>query len=74
MMKIVNIEEENYLSLVNNLRNFNETFKISVTYDNIKNKNKKQWFAFSLENTFFFGKTNGGQIDPQAFLGLNDFF
>ena len=67
MMKIVNIEEENYLSLVNNLRNFNETFKISVTYDNIKNKNKKQWFAFSLENTFFLEKQMGVKLIPKHF-------
>ena len=66
-MKIVNIEEENYLSLLNNLRNFNETFKISVTYDNIKNKNKKQWFAFSLENTFFWEKQMGVKLIPKHF-------
>ena len=66
-MKIVNIEEENYLSLVNNLRNFNETFKISVTYDNIENKKKKQWLAFSLENTFLGKNQMGVKLIPRHF-------
>ena len=39
LIKIVNTDGENlYFLLLNNLRNSNEIFREAVTYDNIKNK------------------------------------
>ena len=38
-------------------------------------KQKKKAVVSILFRKYIFGeKPNGGQIDPQAFLGLNDFF
>ena len=61
-MKVANIEQRKCSYLLNELRNFNETFRKDMTYDNIKSHKKVT-----------FGKTKGwgGQIDtPTAVLGL----
>ena len=53
------------------MRNFNETFRKDVNYDNIKIP-KKQGFKVSSEAAFF-KKPLGAQIDAPAFLGLTIF-
>ena len=46
MMKIVNMKR-NFSYLLNELRNFNETFRRDVTYDNIKSHEKPGVHPFS---------------------------
>ena len=46
MMKIVNVKR-NFSYLLNELRNFNETFRRDVTYDNIKCHKKPGLHPFS---------------------------
>ena len=63
-MKIVNIDEEIFISL-NNLRNFNEIFRREMTYDNI-NSHKKPTVSPSLWKIHFWKnhRGGGGQIYP----------
>ena len=64
-MKIVNIDEEIFISL-NNLRNFNEIFRKKMTYDNI-NSHKKTTVSPSLWEIHFWKNHRGwggGQIYP----------
>ena len=61
-MKIVNIDEEIFISL-NNLRNFNEIFRKEKTYDNI-NSHKNPTVSPSLWKTNFWKnhrKGGGGE-------------
>ena len=51
------------------MRNFSETLKKDVTYDNLT-VTKKQCFALCLEDTFLEKPQEGGDIDfPQPFYG-----
>ena len=49
-MKIVHIDRIKFSFLLNNLRNFSETFKKDVTYDNIENHKKSGLYILSVED------------------------
>ena len=73
-MKIVNIDEEIFISL-NNLRNFNEIFRKEKTYDNI-NSHKKPTVSPCLWKTNFWknhrkGGGGGGGGGGQIYLPLD---
>ena len=58
LMKIANIDTERESSyLLNNSRNFNETFRKNVTYDNIKSHKKSEFHP--LFRRYIFEKTTG---------------
>ena len=57
-MKLANIDEEN---LLNGLRNFNEIFRKSVAYNNIKS-HKKAGLYPPLENTVYEKPQGAGSL------------
>ena len=66
LTKTVNIEEQ-IGNLLKDLTKFNEIFRKSVIYDNIKSHKKQR--LYPLHDKFIFGKSTGGS--PSSLFRVN---
>ena len=71
LIKIVNIVEKKYWYLLTNLRNFNETVRKDVTYDNIKSHKKTGCYRISEEHIFGKTKREGGKLTSPSLFRVN---